>query len=613
MTSEIISPKAVKAVLRDYIGEYRKHPWRAAVAFLLPAVGSILVFFAPPLVVARLIDLFSSRGISVDEALPYVGLMGGLWLAGEMCWRLGMSFVIKIETTGMGNLAKSGFQKLMERDYDFYTNSFVGSLTRKAFSYSRSFEMFTQTIVYNILSNIFPIIFAVIVLWQYSPLIPMLLLFWIGVVIILVLPLIRRRSRLVAERHDASSKLSGRLSDALTNSLAIKSFAKEEAEADAYGKYVDDFTRKLKRTNDYQNQRIELTISPLYVLTNVLGLTAAIYFAGSLGLTAGTIFIVFSYFSQITRIFWEFNHIYRSIESSVGEAAEFTHLFVDAPAVMDAQEAKRLDVAAGAIRFNDVTFAYEARKDTGAPFLKNFSLDIKSGEKVGLVGPSGGGKTTITKLLLRFLDVGSGEITIDDQNISHVTQASLREHIAYVPQEPLLFHRSLFENIAYADTDATEDEVSKAARLAHAYEFIKELPQGYETLVGERGVKLSGGQRQRVAIARAILKRAPILVLDEATSSLDSESERYIQDGLHELMKGKTALVIAHRLSTLKNLDRIIVLDRGMIVEDGTHNELIQKKGLYAKLWSHQSGEFLTTAEEVREEEVDSEEAFDPD
>ena len=224
-------------------------------------------------------------------------------------------------------------------------------------------------------------------------------------------------------------------------------------------------------------------------------------------------------------------------------------------------------------------------------FLSGFSLDIKAKQKVGLVGPSGGGKTTITKLLLRFIDPESGDIFVDGQSIKKITQSSLRREIAYVPQEPLLFHRSLFENIAYGDEDATKEDIIKAAKIAHADEFINQLPKGYETLVGERGIKLSGGQRQRVAIARALLKKASIIVLDEATSSLDSESEKYIQEGLWELMKDKTALVIAHRLSTIKHLDRILVLDNGKIVQDGTHDELISQDGLYAKLWSHQAGE----------------------
>ena len=229
--------------------------------------------------------------------------------------------------------------------------------------------------------------------------------------------------------------------------------------------------------------------------------------------------------------------------------------------------------------------------------LHDFTLTIEGGQKVALVGPSGAGKSTITKLLLRLFDVKGGSIEVDGQNITKVTQDSLREAISFVPQEPILFHRTLMENIRYGRLDATNEEVLEAAKKAHCHEFISSLPQGYETFVGERGVKLSGGERQRVAIARAILKNSPILVLDEATSSLDSESESLIQDALNVLMEGKTVIVIAHRLSTIMKMDRIIVLQNGAIVADGTHNELLADGGLYQKLWSIQAGGFL--AEEL--------------
>ena len=594
MDKHLITRPAVMEVLREYWRQYKMHPGYSVVAFLLPAIGSVFVYYIPPLAVAQIINIFSAQGsISLELAWPYIVLFGGSWLFGEILWRIGMHFLIRLESEGLARLGKLGYKRIADRDYDFYSNNFVGTLTNKAAAFSRGFEGFTDTLSFNILSSVLPLIFAVVILWRYSPIIPVVLLCCIAVVISLTLPIIRRRSKLVALRHDIGSKVAGRLSDSLTNILAIKSFANEKKEYAKFGEYVDDYSVKFKKAADYQNLRFDSIASPMYVITNVLGLVAAIFFAQKLGLAIGSIVVVFSYYSMVTRIFWDFNRMYRNIESNISAAAEFTQLLIEPTKVSDIENAGHLKTTDAIVTFDNVGFGYGAEHISESKFLNEFNLEIKSNQKVGLVGPSGGGKTTITKLLLRFIDLHSGAITIDGQDISKVTQISLRQSIAYVPQEPLLFHRSLFENIAYGKENATEEEVIRAAALARAHEFIEKLPQGYQTLVGERGIKLSGGQRQRVAIARAILKNAPILVLDEATSSLDSESEKYIQEGLWELMKDKTALVIAHRLSTIKHLDRIIVLEDGKIIQDGTHEELIKHKGLYATLWSHQSGEFL--------------------
>ena len=271
-----------------------------------------------------------------------------------------------------------------------------------------------------------------------------------------------------------------------------------------------------------------------------------------------------------------------------GEIEEGLDTVLEDHEIADIPEAKSLEVDEAVLEWNNVTFNYGENK-----VFDEFDLTIPSGQRVGLVGPSGAGKTTFVSLLLRQHDLTSGAILIDGQNIAEVTQDSLRENIAVVPQEPLLFHRTIRENIAYGKPDATDNEIMAVARLAKAHEFIKDLPLGYDTLVGERGVKLSGGQKQRVAIARAMLKDAPILVLDEATSALDSESEVAIQQALHKLMVGKTVIAIAHRLSTLREMDRIIVLEGGKIVEDGSHDSLLQYGGVYARLWTHQAGGFL--------------------
>ncbi len=592
MAKQMLS-NSVRQVLRDYVLQYKDHPWYTFFSFFMPAVGTVLIFFVPPLIVAKLINMYvAQQSISSSVATKYIALFAGLWLLGEMLWRIGLHFLIKLDVEALRALSRSAFSKLAARDYDFYTNNFVGSLSKKASAYARNFEMFTDTLTFNIVNELFPMIFAIIVLWRYSPVIPLALVLSLTFVVAVAIPIIRRRAKLVTARHEAGSKMIGRLSDTLTNMLTIKSFATETSELRTYGRHVDDFTLKFKKAADFQNLRFDIVMSPMYVLTNVFGLMLTINLVRKLGLEPGAMLVIFTYFSQLTRIFWEINRIYRNLESSVTEAAEFMDLFTAPPSVQDSQRAQALQISRGAIEFSEVSFDYQSEKDA-ATFLRNLNIYIPANQKVGLVGPSGGGKTTITRLLLRFMDVDHGSILIDGQNISAVTQESLRKSIAYVPQEPLLFHRSLFENIAYGDENATEADVISAAKIAHAHEFISALPDGYQTLVGERGIKLSGGQRQRVAIARALLKKAKILVLDEATSALDSESEKYIQDGLLKLMKNKTALVIAHRLSTIKHLDRIIVLDQGRVVQDGTHQELIAKKGLYAKLWSHQSGEFL--------------------
>lgn len=310
-----------------------------------------------------------------------------------------------------------------------------------------------------------------------------------------------------------------------------------------------------------------------------------------LGISIATLVLIVNYAQTIQGELWNINSIFKNINRVFGDAHEMTIILDMVDDVVDAPNASELILAQASVNFDKISFKH---KDAKEPIFQDFTLQVKPGERIGLVGVSGSGKTTLTKLLLRFADVDAGQITISDQNIKEVTQRSLRENIAYVPQETSLFHRSIAENIAYGKLDATPEEIQRAAELANAHEFIKDLPDGYDTLVGERGIKLSGGQRQRIAIARAILKDAPILVLDEATSALDSESEALIQDALNTLMQGRTSIVIAHRLSTVASLDRIVVLEDGKIVEQGTHHQLLGKShGVYNHLWSRQSGAFM--------------------
>jgi ATP-binding cassette, subfamily B, bacterial len=326
------------------------------------------------------------------------------------------------------------------------------------------------------------------------------------------------------------------------------------------------------------------------VIVQIIAIVVSVQMVMNDALPVATAIFMLAYLQRIGSQLFVLGEIINGYDQAFLDASHMTEMLTQEADVSDKPDAKELSNFQPSITFDKISYKYNDGTDN---VINNIGLEIPAGQKVGLVGHSGAGKTTITHLLLRFSDVTSGAIKIDGQDIRDVTQESLRKNIAYVPQEPMLFHRTLRENIAYGKPDATDDEIHEAAQKAHAAEFIDKLPNGYDTVVGERGVKLSGGQRQRIAIARAILKDAPILVLDEATSALDSESEKLIQKALWELMKGRTAIVIAHRLSTIQRMDRILVLENGDIAEQGSHKELLRHKGIYHELWSHQSGGFI--------------------
>jgi ATP-binding cassette subfamily B protein len=389
---------------------------------------------------------------------------------------------------------------------------------------------------------------------------------------------------------EKDSEVTGKLADTLTNETAVKLFGGLTLERKRFVDVTEEL-RVLRFKAWTFDEYINMGQGLLSILLE-FGLIYAgikLWLAGAI--TIGDFALIQSYILASFLQLWNFGNSVRRIFSAYADATEIVDIMNMPLEIQDAADAKELHVSAGTVEFRDVDFSFNVTNNV----LKHFDLSIKSREKVALVGPSGAGKTTITKLLLRLHDVSGGGIYIDNQNIALVYQDSLRNNISLVPQDPVLFHRTLRENIAYGKQDATMDEIVEAAKKAHCHEFILRLPEGYETYVGERGVKLSGGERQRVAIARAILKNAPILVLDEATSSLDSESESLIQDALIKLMEGKTVIAIAHRLSTVMKMDRIIVMEQGKVVLSGTHEELLaQESNLYKKLWEIQAGGFIT-------------------
>jgi ATP-binding cassette subfamily B protein len=558
-------------------------------AMLLPALGNTCIFYIAPLIVAQLVGRLAGHGsFGIGAAMPYLVGFAGVLLFAEFVWRIGIHCLNRLDGRGIENLYAIGMDELLARDAAFFHDNFAGSLTKRMLSFASRFEDFTDNLVFNIVGSLVPLVFASVVLWRYDPWLVAGLIGLIAITGAGIAPLIRRRQKLVDQREEAIARVSGHVADSLMNMDTIRAFAAEDREAAEHRKRVADQRRKSVRSWDYANLRIDALVAPMSVLTNMLGLLLAVALgAGQHGIEA--IIVAFTYYSNATRIMFEFNQIYRQLESSLTEAAQFTELLFTQPTVVDPIVPEPLRPTASDVRFERVTFAHAG----GSPLFTGLDLAVPSGTRLGLVGRSGGGKTTLTRLLLRMTDVDDGRILIGGQDITRLRQTDLRSLIAYVPQDPAMFHRTLRDNIAFARPDATDAEIRQAAQAAHVTEFADALPDGFGTMVGERGVKLSGGQRQRVALARAILRDAPILLLDEATSALDSESEALVQRALWRLMEGRTALVVAHRLSTVARMDQLVVLDRGQIAEKGTHQDLLRLGGTYARLWQRQSGGFL--------------------
>ena len=585
---------AVLLALRFYRQELGRRKRLSVPAMLLPALGNTCVLYVAPLAVAGMAgDLADGAPATVGTVLPYLLAFAGALLATEVFWRIGIHCLNRTDGRGIENLYVFGMNQLLAKDAAFFHDNFAGSLTKRVLSFASRFEEFVDTMAFSVVATLVPLGFASVVLWRYDPVLVLVLLLLIVVTGCVIAPLVRRRQALVDEREAAIARVAGHVADSLQNMATVRAFAAEEREAAEHRTRVAEQRRLAIRSWDYANLRIDTVVAPLSVLTNVAGLVIAIGLAGG-GLGVEALIVTFTYYTSATRIMFEFNQIYRRLESSLTEAAQFAELLLDEPTVLDPPSPEPLRPGPADILFSDVRFAHAG----ASSLFDGLDLAVPSGAKVGLVGRSGGGKTTLTQLLLRMMDVQGGTIRIGGQDIARLRQADLRSLIAYVPQEPAMFHRTLRENIAFARPAATEQEIFDAARAAHVMEFAEALPSGFDTLVGERGVKLSGGQRQRVALARAILRDAPILLLDEATSALDSESEVLIQQALWRIMEGRTALVVAHRLSTVARMDRLIVMDRGQILEQGSHDELLRSDGVYARLWQHQSGGFLDTEEE---------------
>lgn len=565
-----------------------------AIGTLGAILGTLTMDVLPPLVISFAFDKLqatvnSGSQLSIEPFLPYLYGYFGLMIASVVVWRTQVWFVWKYEILVIENLAMHIFNHLQNMGARFHANRFGGSLVSQTNKFLGAFERvideFTWSVTTGITAYISSLIILAILAPQYAIVFLVLSIFYLRIMYW------RNKITLPQDRKLATSESdrTAKIADMITNVSAVSAFAAEKHETNLFEKQAKETTSQYWKLL----HKVMINDSLSHTITSIINMSA--FAVGILAITtfnaeAGVLFLTVSYTMSLGRRLWESNRVMRNFNRSFGDATDMTEILQIEPEIKDPKKPEKFTIRRGSIEFNKVNFTHP---EADGPLFENFNLKIKQGEKIGLVGHSGSGKTSLTKLILRFSDIQKGSISIDGQDITAITQHDLRSHIAYVPQEPLLFHRSLAENIAYGNPDATQQEIEGVAKLAHAHEFIEKLPEKYETLVGERGVKLSGGQRQRVAIARAMLKNAPILLLDEATSALDSESEVLIQDALWKLMQNRTAIVIAHRLSTIQKMDRIIVLDEGEIVEQGSHKELLRKDGVYAKLWSHQSGGFI--------------------
>lgn len=575
------------------------HAWRHK-RYLIPLLVSIpisvtLLRLVPPILIAEILNRLSTGNYIAGDAWGSFGkdilLYAALALSGGViAWRITIYLIWKLESYVQRDIYRRMFAKFMELGADFHSDNFGGSLVSQTNKFVGAYIRLQDTFAFQVYTFITSFIFMAFVLYPKAPAFVWALGVFAVVFIVFAVALSKRVRKLAAIEADSQNKITGQLADAITNVMAVKSFSARQKEEKRFAE-ATEYSRL--RTIDvmWATTWRDVASSTITACLGIAALVAAIIAVVNYGANIGTVFLVLAYSADLSERLWELSSTaLRTYNRAMGDAHDAIITLATKPTVLDPEKPKKLSVATGTIEFKDVDFAHGGEDDA---LFKNFNLHIEPGSHVGLVGRSGSGKTTLTRLLLRYMDIDKGAITIDGQKITETSQDDLRKYISYVPQEPMLFHRSLTENIGYGKPDYSHEQILRVSKSANAHEFIKNLPKGYETLVGERGVKLSGGQRQRIAIARAMIKDSPILVLDEATSALDSESEKLIQEALWKLMEGKTAVVIAHRLSTIQKMDKILVLENGEIIEQGSHKELLKNDGIYAELWKHQSGGFI--------------------
>ncbi len=583
------SPSMFIPVLKSYFVSARRQIWWFLAVLISYGLASFFSGVITPLVYRRIIDSIegaTNRLALVPVLTESLWMLVGVIVCYQLFYRTGDFTISTAESKTMEDLNRRTFQAFMRQGYTFFADRFTGSLVAQSRRYTRAFEDIADILIFNFWMPTVRITGIVVSLFLIKPIMVAIFLFWIPVYISVAFWMTKKKLPYDTESAAQDSALTARLSDALSNIFSVKTFASEEEEDAAFGLAAKrDGTARL-RSWYFGNILIAIQTVMFSILEVVAMYTVIrLWLAGSV--STGTVVLVQIYVGALFGELFGLGRAFGRLMKSTADASEMTDILLRSDTESISQAIPETSLS-GTVFFEKIGFRYPK----GGQVFQDFSLALRAGEKVGLVGSSGSGKSTLTKLLLKFIQPDQGTIWVGGQDVSKMSPQHLRRFIAYVPQDTALFHRSIAENIAYGRPESSREAIEEAAKQAHAHEFILSLPDGYETLVGERGIKLSGGERQRIAIARAILKDAPILVLDEATSALDTTSEHHIQEALHKLMQGRTTLVIAHRLSTVREMDRIVVLEDGKLAEEGSHNELIAQGGIYAGFWNRQTSSF---------------------